>query len=249
MGDRVTRQNTELRSVETECGQRFGDFFFFSFINNSLTFVAKCVRSGSPYALISGKFCFNIFITTGKYYYIRHYGCPRCNFWSTMLGVMVYFFVKLTNLHTILSKHKAPEDNVITLLLPWPVDKNQMSARLKCANISYQLLEILRRRKDGQSMSARLKCANISYPISTLPEHLHSTSLSPAKTTWKHTKQKETLSFPLYRSLPVSRSPTPPYTPLHWETQPHPLTLVILSFGAYEASCFSVAPYFSFASA
>ena len=27
---RVTRQNTELRSVETECGQRFGDFFFFS---------------------------------------------------------------------------------------------------------------------------------------------------------------------------------------------------------------------------
>ena len=81
-------------------------------------------------------------------------------------------------------------------------------------------------------------------PISTLPEHLHSTSLSYAKTTWKHTNQKETLSFPLYRSLPVSRSPTPPYTPLHWETQPHPLILVILYFGAFEAgvllgrSCF-----------
>ena len=73
------------------------------------------------------------------------------------------------------------------------------------------------------------------YPISTLPEHLHSTSLSHAKTTWKHTKQKETLSFPLYRSLPVSRSPTPPYTPLRWESQPHPLILVILYFGAYEA--------------
>ena len=53
---------------------------FFSFTNNSLTFVANCVRRGSPYALISGKFCFNIFITTEKYYYIQHYGCQRCNF-------------------------------------------------------------------------------------------------------------------------------------------------------------------------
>ena len=51
------------------------------------------------------------------------------------------------------------------------------------------------------------------YPISTLPEHLHSTSLSHTKTTLKHTKQKETLSFPLYRSLPVSRSPTPIHSP------------------------------------
>ena len=73
-------------------------------------------------------------------------------------------------------------------------------------------------------------------PISTLPEHLHSTSLSHAKTTWKHTNQKEKSFFPLYRSLPVSRSPTPPYTPLHRETQPHPLLLAILYFGAYEAS-------------
>ena len=72
------------------------------------------------------------------------------------------FFVKLTNLHSILSEHKAREDNVITLLLPWSVNKSQMSARLQYATISYQLLKILRRRKDGQSMSARLKCANIS---------------------------------------------------------------------------------------
>ena len=136
-----------------------GIFFFFT--NNSLTFVAKCVRSGSPYALISGKFCFNIFITTGKYYYIRHYGCPRCNFWSTMLGVTVYFLLNYP-IYTILSEHKAREYNVITLLLPWSVNKSQMSARLKCANISYQLLKILRQRKNGQSMSARLKCANIS---------------------------------------------------------------------------------------
>ena len=77
---RVTRQNTELRSVKTECGQRFVFCFFFSFTKNSLTFVAKCVRRGSPYALISGKFHFNILITTEKYYYIQHYGCPRCNF-------------------------------------------------------------------------------------------------------------------------------------------------------------------------
>ena len=62
------------------------------------------------------------------------------------------FFVKLTNLHSILSEHKARDDNVITLLLQWPVNKSQMSARLICANISYQLLKILRRRKDGQSI-------------------------------------------------------------------------------------------------
>ena len=71
-------------------------------------------------------------------------------------------FVKLANLHFVLSEHKAREENVITLLLPWSVNKSQMSARLKCANISYQLLKILRRQKDGQSMRARLKCANIS---------------------------------------------------------------------------------------
>ena len=76
---RVTRQNTELRSVKTECGQSFV-FFFFSFTNNSLTFVAKCVRRASPYALISDKFRFNILITMEKYYYIQHYGCPRYNF-------------------------------------------------------------------------------------------------------------------------------------------------------------------------
>ena len=70
--------------------------------------------------------------------------------------------VKLSYLHSVLSEYKAREDNVIILLLPWSVNKSQMSARLKCANISYQLLKILRRRKDDQSMSTRLKCANIS---------------------------------------------------------------------------------------
>ena len=65
----VTRQNTELRSVKTECGQSL--VVFFSFTNNSLTFVAKCVRRASPYALISDKFHFNILITTEKYYYIQ----------------------------------------------------------------------------------------------------------------------------------------------------------------------------------
>ena len=87
---------------------------------------------------------------------------PAVQFLIDHVGRHGLFFVKLTNLHSILSKHKAQEDNVITLLLPWSVNKNQMSARLKCANISYQLLKILHRQKDGQSMSARLKCANIS---------------------------------------------------------------------------------------
>ena len=52
-------------------------------------------------------------------------------------------------------------------------------------------------------------------PISTLPEHLHSTLLSHAKTTGylKTHETKGNFSFPLYRSLPVSQSPTPPYTP------------------------------------
>ena len=62
------------------------------------------------------------------------------------------FFVKLTNLHSILSEHKARDDNFITLQLPWPVNKSQISARLICANISYRLLKILGRRKDGQSI-------------------------------------------------------------------------------------------------
>ena len=87
---------------------------------------------------------------------------PAVQFLTDHVGRHSLFFVKLTNLHSILSEHKEREDNVITLLLPWSVNKSQMSARLKCADISYQLLKILRRRKDGQSMSDRLKCANIS---------------------------------------------------------------------------------------
>ena len=77
---------------------------------------------------------------------------PAVQFLIDHVGRHGLFFVKLTNLHFILSEHKAWEDNVITLLLPWSVNKSQMSTRLKCANISYQLLKILRRRKDGQSI-------------------------------------------------------------------------------------------------
>ena len=90
---------------------------------------------------------------------------PVVQFLIDHVGRHGLFFVKLTNLHSILSENKSREDNVITLLLPWPVNKSQMSARLKCANISYQLQKILSRQKDGQSMSARLKCANISYQL------------------------------------------------------------------------------------
>ena len=50
-------------------------------------------------------------------------------------------------------------------------------------------------------------------------------------------KQMKLISFPLYRSLPVSQSPTPLYTPLHWESQPHPPILVILCIGAQGAGC------------
>ena len=42
------------------------------------------------------------------------------------VGLHSLSFVKLTNLHSILSEHKAREDNVITLLLPWSVNKSQM---------------------------------------------------------------------------------------------------------------------------
>ena len=61
---------------------------------------------------------------------------PAVQFLIDHVGRHGLFFVKLTNLHSILSEHKAREDNVITLLLPWSVNKSQMSARLKCANIS-----------------------------------------------------------------------------------------------------------------
>ena len=74
---------------------------------------------------------------------------PAVQFLINHVGSHGLFFVKLTNLHSILSEQKAREDNVITLLLPWSVNKSQMSTRLKCANISYQLLKILRWQKDG----------------------------------------------------------------------------------------------------
>ena len=98
---------------------------------------------------------------------------------------------------------------------------------------------------------------NLSYPISTLPEHLHSTSLSHAETTWKHTMHKETLFLPSYRSLPVSRSPTPPFTgrPGHTHTYPSflvsaPRKPVVLLVALTRYVCFALKalklPVFSF---
>ena len=51
---------------------------------------------------------------------------PAVKFLIDHVGHHSLFFVKLTNLHSILSEHKAREDNVITLLLPWSVNKSQM---------------------------------------------------------------------------------------------------------------------------
>ena len=63
----------------------------------------------------------------------------------------------------------------------------------------------------------------LRYPISTLPEHLHSISLSYAETTLN---SRKLVSFPLYRSLPVSRSPTPPFTGRPGHTHTYPSFLV-----------------------
>ena len=62
----------------------------------------------------------------------------------------------------------------------------------------------------------------ITYPISTLPEHLHSTSLSYAETTLNSRKP---ISFPLiahYLSAGPPLPPTPPFTgrPGHTHTYP-----------------------------
>ena len=86
---------------------------------------------------------------------------PAVQFPIDHVGHHGLFFVKLTNLHSILSEHKAREDNVITLLLPWSVNKSQMSASQMCKYF-LSTPKYSRWRKDGQSMSARLKCANIS---------------------------------------------------------------------------------------
>ena len=111
------------------------------------------MRSGSPYALISGKFRFNILLAyNGKILIYTTLWMPAVKFLIDQVGRHGLFFVILTNFHLILSEHKAPDDNVNTRLLLWPVNKSQMSARLKCAKISYQLLKILRRQKDGQSI-------------------------------------------------------------------------------------------------
>ena len=98
--NRVTRQNTELRSVKTECGQfRFFFFFFFSFLHQELLPLLPSVWAElSPYALISDKFRFNILITTEKYYYIQHW-MPAVQFLIDHVGRHGLFFVKLTNLH------------------------------------------------------------------------------------------------------------------------------------------------------
>ena len=62
----------------------------------------------------------------------------------------------------------------------------------------------------------------ITYPISTLPEHLHSTIPSYAKIP-ENTLTEKKNSFSLFNAHYLfDRSPQLPH-PLHWETQPHPL--------------------------
>ena len=61
-----------------------------------------------------------------------------------------------------------------------------------------------------------------TYPISTLPEHLHSTIPSYAKIP-ENTLTEKKNSFSLFNAHYLfDRSPQLPH-PLHWETQPHPL--------------------------
>ena len=55
---------------------------------------------------------------------------PAVQFLIDHVGRHGLFFVILTNFHSILSEHKAPDDNVNTRLLLWPVNKSQMSAKL-----------------------------------------------------------------------------------------------------------------------
>ena len=66
------------------------------------------------------------------------------------------------------------------------------------------------------------KYVKIYYPISTLPEHLHSTIPSYAKIP-ENTLTEKKNSFSLFNAHYLfDRSPQLPH-PLHWETQPHPL--------------------------
>ena len=51
---------------------------------------------------------------------------PAVQFLIDHVGLHSLFFVKLTNLHSILSEHKAREDDVITLLLTWSVNKSNV---------------------------------------------------------------------------------------------------------------------------
>ena len=61
------------------------------------------------------------------------------------------------------------------------------------------------------------------YPISTLPEHLHSTFPSHAKLPENTLTEKKNIPFPSLTLITCLTGPpvTPP--PLRWETQPHPL--------------------------
>ena len=70
-----------------------------------------------------------------------------------------------------------------------------------------------------------------SYPISTLPEHLHSTSLSYAETTLN---SRKLVSFPLIAHYLSAGPPLPPHTSLHRETRPHPHLTIILIFSALD---------------
>ena len=68
------------------------------------------MRSGSPYALISGKFCFDILLQRKN---ITIYDTMDAR-GAISVGRHGLFFVILTSFHSILSEHKARDDNVNT---------------------------------------------------------------------------------------------------------------------------------------
>ena len=69
------------------------------------------------------------------------------------------------------------------------------------------------------------------YPLSTLPEHIHSTYFSYAKVTCNtHTQPKEFGFHPSYARSLVSLITTPLLTPFHWESRLHTPKPVISSF-------------------
>ena len=107
------------------------------------------------------------------------------------------------------------EDLRLKLMLPADVTfhfvEDQRSG-VYCLRLlaSYHLIGLVS--YDGESLRLFIFTLKQQYPISTLPEHLHSTSLSYAETTLN---SRKLVSFPLiahYLSAGPPLSPTPPFT-------------------------------------